>query len=99
MDACTKARVSGPPHLVANVVAQPARRRLLVHLVNYNNQEPVANAQVAVKVPEGWRVKRADLLTPEHPAPVPLKFEQAGDRVSFSVPSVKNYALISLEAR
>lgn len=78
--------ITGPHYLVADVTSQPAKRRMLVHLVNYSRKDgAIKNVAVRCRVPEA--VKEVKIYSPDAaPATVP-----AG--ASFSIPEVKTYAV------
>ena len=80
------AEVSGPHFLVAHVTAQPAKRRMLVHLVNYNRQQ-ASIPSVAVKLRVPAAVKEIKLISPDA-APATIT-----PGSSFTVPEVKVYTI------
>ena len=92
-----KLKVEGPDYLKAELVEQTDQRRRLVHLVNYDLYNPVVYPQVEARVPADWKVQRAVLLDPYKLEPRQIAFQQQDDRVLFTVPSLKAYAIISLE--
>jgi hypothetical protein len=91
--------VRGPSYLQAELTEQRQQGRRLVHLVNYNQETAVEKIQVNAQVPLKWQVGQVKLIRVEQPKPEPLEFRQENDRVTFTVPCVKHYALISVEKR
>lgn len=91
--------VKGPVYLQAELTEQHDQGRRLVHLVNYNEESCALNIQVNAQIPFDWRVRKVELIRVEQPKREPLEFRQENDRVILVVPSVKNYALVSLETR
>jgi len=91
------ATVSGPPYLVTNLVAQPEKRRLLLHLVNYNHrrQPAVAAMEVRCRIPGGGSTPQVTLYSPEG-APVPLKAVRSGEEAVFTVPRIAVYGIAAV---
>jgi hypothetical protein len=91
------AAVSGPPYLVSNLVAQPEKRRLLLHLVNYNHRRrpAVAGIEVRCRIPGGDRVPQVMLYSPEG-APVALKAARIGEEAVFTVPRIGVYGIAAI---
>ena len=85
--------VGGPEYLVANVVAQPDKKRMVVHLVNYNaRQAPLPEpVQVTCRVPAAAREIR--LYSPDFEQPVALEAKSTDQSVTFTVPPVKVYSI------
>lgn len=92
-------RAGGPPFLVINLTAQPARRRVLLHLVNYNhkNVPSLHRIEVRCRLPRGEAVKRVRLYSPDaEGGPIPLKAAQSGAEAAFTVPELKAYAIAAV---
>ena len=89
----TLLRVGGPEHLVANLVSQPERRRMILHLVNYNahNSALTEPVPVACRVPEA--VKEVRLYSPDTGAPHAVTASNKASIVAFEVPPVKVYSI------
>jgi hypothetical protein len=89
-------RVNGPESLVANLVTQPDRRRVLLHLVNYNARKaPMTEAvQVVCHVPAP--VADLRLFSPDFEQPQVLKWKNEASTVAFSVPPVKVYSIVAV---
>ncbi len=77
--------------LCAELTEQPNRR--LVHLVNYNAENPVKDAVVRVVLPKGRAAKSVTLASPEHAADITVPFKQEGGVVTFAVPTVGVYEI------
>ncbi|NLE82874.1 MAG: hypothetical protein GX610_25520 [Rhodococcus sp.] len=89
------ATVDAQPGLCAEYTAQEKRR--LVHLVNYRPDELLRDVAVAVRIPQGRKVRSVRLVSPDHsdfPAIVP---KIAGQSVSFTVPEVAVYTIAVIE--
>ncbi len=87
-------RIGGPSHLVTNLVSQPAKNRLLLHLVNYSARSgrSVKGVEVALRYP----AKAATLLAPDLARPLPLKTKTDKGTTRFTVPAVKVYAIVEV---
>jgi hypothetical protein len=87
--------ISGPPFLVANPVSQPDKRRMILHLVNYDavKGKPVEGIDVTCELQAGGEVKEVRLLSPDWMGPQSLKASGTGSTVAFRVPEVKTYVL------
>ncbi len=90
--------VSGPLFLAANLVRQPDKQRVLVHLVNYNakNVPSVQTVNVRCRLPEGKNAREVKVYSPDSVAPNTLKFNTQASRVSFTVPQVKTYTVATV---
>jgi len=88
--------VSGPAYLVANLVSQSDKQRLLLHLVNYNarNAPSIQSVDVNLQTPNGKTIKEVRLITPDSTHPENLEFSKADSRITFTVPEVKTYSVI-----
>ncbi len=90
--------VSGPPYLVANVVEQPGKRRMMVHLVNYNAKKSAVAERVEVtcRIPAGRSAKGIRIYTPDALGPETAAMTSNGREVTFAV-SVKTYSVAVVE--
>ena len=79
--------VSGPACLVANAVEQPAKQRLMVHLVNYNPEKTPAlkPAEVTCRVPAGQSAKGIRIYSPDAAEPKTLAMKSDSSKVSCTV--------------
>lgn len=86
--------ISGPAWLVANLVEQPEKHRVILHLVNYNaRKEPsVGSVQATFRLPGTKSARQAVLYSPDSAAPQQLAGSgQAG--TTFTIP-VKTYSVV-----
>jgi hypothetical protein len=93
--------VIGPPSLVANVVEQPAKRRTLIHLVNYSRTGSPApvEAEVSCRIPGGRVASGVRLYSPEEPdatggRSLPMKWNSP--RAAFKA-AVKTYTVADID--
>jgi hypothetical protein len=90
-------RIGGPSWLVANLVSQPAKNSMLLHLVNYDARsgKPVRGIDVAFR-PTDKPIAGARLFAPELDRPVSLKVKMQKPEIRLTVPEVKVYAILEL---
>ncbi|HWR54457.1 MAG TPA: beta-galactosidase trimerization domain-containing protein [Bryobacteraceae bacterium] len=90
--------IGGPPFLVANLAAQPEKRRMLLHLVNYgrNRAEQIKSVKVDCRLPAGTALKEISVISPDAGGPQTLKFRQSPDGVGFTIPAIKVYSVAVL---
>ena len=90
--------VSGPGYLVANTVEQHEKRRMIVHLVNYNaGAAPALDpVEVTCSVPDGQSVKAVRVISPDAAGLQATGMKMDGRNVSFRVP-VKTYSMAVIE--
>ncbi len=77
--------------LCAELTELPGRR--LVHLVDYREGAPATSVQIDVRLPKGRRAESVKLVGPDHEPDGAVAFRQEGDRVRFSVPTVRIYEI------
>jgi hypothetical protein len=89
-------RVSGPPYLVANLVSQSARKRTLLHLVNYDakNTGVIKSIEVACNLPPGVTAQAVVVYSPDLDAPHTLSSNGRAGKALFIVPEVKVYSIV-----
>ncbi len=86
---------SGAPlTTVMDLLTRPASRETLVHFVNFDRANPLAPFAVTLRKQFSGPVKSVNCLSPERDQPLPLNFQEAGDRVTFTIPATKRYALL-----
>ncbi len=83
-------RVGGPTYLVVNLVEQPEKNRLILHLVNYSRAgSPIKDVPVNCRRP----VKSVRVYSPDSPA----ASVTAGPGGDFVVPEVRTYSIAVVE--
>ena len=90
--------ISGPDYLVANLVEQKARRRRLIHLVNYNAAKSpvVRDVHGVVRVPSGQTVKDVTMYQVDASSPQPVTFTPTPSGATFTIPEIKTYAVVAV---
>ncbi|MGO8787452.1 MAG: beta-galactosidase trimerization domain-containing protein [Terriglobia bacterium] len=89
--------VSGPDYVVSNLVEQPANRRLMLHLVNYNSQKEASldTVHLTIRLPEGQQAKQGVLYSPDIANPQELAGISTSGNISLNVP-VKTYSILAV---
>ena len=87
-------QVGGPAYLVSNLVAQPGRRRMMLHFVNYNAEKVASLDPVPVvfRLPNGNTVKEVRIYSPDLTESRPVEVTRDSAQVTFNVP-VKTYTV------
>lgn len=90
-------RVGGPPYLVANLVSHPAKKRMLLHLVNYDakNADATKSIEVTFRAPDGKAAREAMFYSPDDVAR-PLNTSGSPGATIVTVPDVKVYGIVCL---
>ena len=83
-----------PLTTVMELVTRPETRETIAHFVNFDAERPVTPFKVTVRKQYAGKVKSVACFSPETDDPVPLKFEESGDRVTFTAPGLKVYSMI-----
>ena len=89
-------RISGPEYLVANLISQPEKRRMMLHLVNYNARKAALNGAVEVICHVPQPAKEVRLFSPDMKQPQVLEFKNGPPAVTFSVPPVSVYSIAAI---
>lgn len=92
-----KFSLDAPPYLIGEVTEQTKLGRRLVHLLNYSPSTPVELAKIEVDAPVNKIVKRVVIIRPESTLRKSIGFRQEQGKISFEVPNISVYALISIE--
>ena len=73
-------------------------KAVLVHLVNWNEREPVKDVKVSLLAPSDRKIQRARLISPDaETSPVDIPLEEKEGRILFTVPSLVCYNVVVLE--
>jgi hypothetical protein len=96
-------RVKGPSTVIATLNEQPAENRRIVHLLHYVPEHrgkdfdvledviPLYNLPVSVQTPK--KIRQVTLV----PQNTPLKFEQKGNRVEFTLPELNGHQMVAVQ--
>jgi hypothetical protein len=88
-------RVQAPPYVAAEACYQPASRRYVLHLVNYNcwKQADVKGIQVSVNLPDAASFKTITIYSPDDEKPA-LVTPAAG---TIAIPHLGIYDIVTIE--
>jgi hypothetical protein len=90
--------ISGPDSLVVNLVSQPEKRRMILHLINYNakldpSTEPV---KVVWRPPNGRGSTEVRIVSPDPHVPELLTATVEASGVSFTISAIHTYLMAVL---
>jgi hypothetical protein len=87
-------QVAGPAYLVSNLVEQPEKHRMMLHLVNYNakNAASLEPVPVVCRLPRGQIAKGVTVYSPDSGTPFTPETRNGTGVVSFAVP-LKTYSI------
>ena len=88
--------VKAPPTVTAELLRQEKTGAMVVHLINYDAlQHPVVNGVVvSVQIPDGKKVERISLLSPDEDKSLTIAPRLKGQRAEFTVPRLATYSLV-----
>ena len=87
-------RISGPDYLVANLVSQPAHKRSLLHLVNYNAKRVPAVSPVEVTLPGPAKPTSITVVSPDSTEARNLAAKVDTSGVHFRIPEIATYSVV-----
>jgi len=88
--------VEGPPSVVIELGQQQNPRRAIVHLVNYNTEQPARDLRLVLR-PATGRPKSARLISPDPAGEQSLPVRAENGQLSLTVRGLKIYAAVVLE--
>ncbi|HEY3841270.1 MAG TPA: beta-galactosidase trimerization domain-containing protein [Bryobacteraceae bacterium] len=88
--------VKGPSTLVVEPEEQPSTGRVIVHMVNYDDEahSSIDNVQISMKLPSA---KKVQLLSPDSAAPVAAAVTLSKGGITFTVPHIRTYEIAVVE--
>jgi hypothetical protein len=91
-------QVSGPDFLVAHLTSQAGKRRVLVHLVNFNarNVGSIGGVEVSCRLPARAAAKEVRIYSPDSEAPLTITVNNGPAGAVFTVPDVKTYSIAAV---
>ncbi len=91
-------QIDGLPFLVANLVEQLEKNRMILHLINYDARKVPSLRSVGIKcqLPQGKILKEARLISPDSPGIEALQATNHTSSVELTLPEVKTYAVLVL---
>jgi hypothetical protein len=73
---------------------RPGTNETIVHFVNFDRRKPLEPFAVSVRKQRPDRVKSVTVISPDQDDPIPLEFKEENDRVSFTAPTTRVYAMV-----
>ena len=91
--------VTAPLTVVTELMEQKQKRRILLHLLNYNVAQttPVRGVEVSLQIPEKEKLMKVSLLSPDAESAQSLAATVKKGTVSFTVPRLVTYSLAVIE--
>jgi hypothetical protein len=91
--------VTAPLTVVTELMEQKQKRRILLHLLNYNVAQttPVRGVEVSLQIPEKEKLRKVSLLSPDAETAQSLAATVKKGTVSFTVPRLVTYSLAVIE--
>ena len=83
--------------LCSELTEQPTKR--LVHLVNYNTDNPAKDVLVRLLLPSGRKVEAVTVVSPERQNDLEVSFQERDGVVAFGVPQVSVYEIAVVTMR
>ena len=83
-----------PLTTVLELLKRPETNEAIVHLVNFDRENPLAPCSVTLQKQYSGRVKSATRFSPDADHPEPLHFQESNRQVQFTVPRTELYAMI-----
>jgi hypothetical protein len=87
-------QTGAPLSTVMDLLTRPASRETLVHFVNFDRPHPLTPFSVTVRKQFPGPVKSVRCLSPDRDQTLSLTFQEADDRITFTVPDTKLYVLV-----
>jgi hypothetical protein len=90
--------VDAPLTVTTELVQKEDKSAMILHLLNFNTKGPfVKNIKAVLQVPDGRRVSRVIVMTPDTVQEDTIGFDQNVNRVIFTVPRLAVYDIIVLK--
>lgn len=93
------ASIDAPEWITCQLAEQKRSGTWLLHLLNFRPEQPIKNIQVRVRIPEGLELQKVALAVPGKSDDQPVRHLQAGEIVTFAVPELHVYALVTMRLR
>lgn len=92
----TPLEISGPDFLVANLVQQVDRHRLIIHLINYNfaKTQQIDSIKVNCRLPQGKSSHSVQVYSVDASEPSSVEFQGESPLVRFTIPKIRCYAVV-----
>ncbi|MFT4094306.1 MAG: beta-galactosidase [Niabella sp.] len=92
--------IEGSETVTMELVKQDDKNRIILHLVNFNYKKAAAeNLKVSLKIPEGKKVQKITLLSPDSKTIATPAFSQKGTTLLFDISRVALYGLSVIQLK
>jgi hypothetical protein len=90
--------VAAPDFVAMNLLEQTAKRRRIIHLVNYDTEKnpSIANMSIRCTTPQGKPAAAVYFYAPDADEGVPVKFRVEGAEAVFAAPTLRTYGVITV---
>ncbi len=92
--------MEAPQNVTMELMKKDDNSSMILHLINYDIKNPaIKNIKVDVQIPEGKKVTKITVKTPDGRNEEQLLYRENSDRITFTVPqlSIYNLVIIKLE--
>lgn len=89
--------IDAPAWVTMELTEQKMSNTLLLHLLNFKAGQAVQNIPVRVRMPGGYRLRDAAIGVPGASSDLPLQCSNVDDEVSFTIPRLDVYVLVTLK--
>jgi hypothetical protein len=91
--------IQAPPNVAAEACYQRASGRYVLHLVNYDGEKQprVENIRITLKGKPAAQTKKIVAYSPDEQAPLTLKANAGPDGLSFTLPRLGIYSMVTIE--
>jgi hypothetical protein len=85
---------SAPLTTVMDLLTRPTSRETIVHFVNFDRKNPLVSFSVTARKQFSGPVRSVSCLSPDRDQTLTLTFQEEKDRITFTVPTSKLYAMV-----
>lgn len=90
--------IDAPATVTMELIQKEDKSSLILHLLNFDPKTPsLKNIKVDVHVPDGKKVSKVTVMTPDGRNDDTLQFKENGKRLAFSVPQLLTYDLVVIK--
>jgi hypothetical protein len=90
--------VEAPITVTSELIQKEDKSALILHLLNFDPRSPsVKNITVDVQVPEGKKVVKVTVMTPDGRDDESIQCKEKGNRVAFTVPQLSVYDMVVMK--
>jgi len=91
-------KIEAPRNVTIELIKKDDNSALVLHLINYDPKNPsIKNIKVDVKVPEGKKVTKVTVMTPDGRNDEQVQFKESAGIIAFTVPQLLTYDLVVMK--